>query len=178
MWTRSGTVTGGLAYEQRHRRLIRSFRARFRNDFLTLADHTGGMANYHVVANFELQASIDRVWEALARPHWWEAAWAKPPQGDPPLQTATTRREPPELMEWRASGAVEGNGRWELIDLGHVTAARFTWKFRLAGARARLSAIFGSGKVLAMHQAALREAAEGLASDLGTTLCAFRSVSR
>lgn len=135
------------------------------------------MGHYHVVANFELQAPIERVWDALTHRHWWEAAWTKLPQDGPSLQTATVLGERPELMEWRASGAVEGNGRWELIELDDVTAARFSWKFRIAGTKARLSALFGSRKVLATHQVALREAAERLASDLGTTLSAFRTVS-
>jgi hypothetical protein len=111
------------------------------------------MAEYAFLTTWLLESARQPVWEALhdqARwPSWWRGVEAaeelsRPPGGEDvgtvarmvwksllpyrvEFEVTTTRVERPSLLEGRATGELEGIGRWRLYEQDGVTAVLYEW---------------------------------------------------
>jgi len=110
------------------------------------------MASYSFVTLWQMNAPIERVWDAVYHserwPEWWpgvERVIELQPAADNGLggrqryvwksilpyrltiDMATSRVEPPFVLEGQASGELEGTGRWELSRDDGLTTARCIW---------------------------------------------------
>ena len=110
------------------------------------------MVNYRLVSEWLLRAPIKAVWDELFHserwPQWWYGlehveqletgdadgigsvrrfTW----KGALPYRLVVdmrlTRTDPYRLLESRATGELEGNGRWVLSEQGGMTRARYEW---------------------------------------------------
>jgi len=110
------------------------------------------MTYYRFLTRWELQASIETVWDAVSDPTTytkWFPYIAQVATGDAdgvgrayrftirgklPYSLSFTvenvRQDPPRLLESRSSGQLEGTGRWELSQVGDVTTALYYWHVR------------------------------------------------
>jgi hypothetical protein len=112
------------------------------------------MAEYAFATIWRLDAPIDRVYELIEDvtrwPAWWPsvlevreltpgeegvgAAFAFTFRGRLPyllrFDLRTTRHEPPTALEGRATGELEGEGRWSLRADGDRTVVRYDWQIR------------------------------------------------
>ncbi|MGH9166653.1 MAG: SRPBCC family protein [Acidimicrobiia bacterium] len=113
------------------------------------------MPLYRFLTEWEIEAPIERVWEALTNipswPRWWtyvaEVEELRP--GDRlgvgsvqrfhfntslpyhlRFSARITRVEPPTCLEGRATGELEGLGRCELETRDGITSVRITWEVR------------------------------------------------
>lgn len=110
-------------------------------------------ATYEFVTHWTIPADIERVWSELMAPEDWPVWWrgvervelvrAGRPDGVGTIRSytwrsrlpyrltftlETTRVEPHVLIEGRASGELEGIGRWRLTRAEGVTEVRYDWK--------------------------------------------------
>jgi uncharacterized protein YndB with AHSA1/START domain len=111
------------------------------------------MAEYAFLTTWLLESPRQPVWEALhdqARwPSWWRGVEAaeelsRPPGGEDvgtvarmvlksllpyrvEFEVTTTRVQRPSLLEGRATGELEGIGRWRLYEQDGVTAVLYEW---------------------------------------------------
>jgi len=108
---------------------------------------------FNLVSEWRLGAPIERVWDALARPHDWPRWWRYVQEAMPlaagdargfgartryvwssrlPYRLAfemrTTRAEPPVLLEAEADGDLHGVGRWLLARAAGTTTVRYEWR--------------------------------------------------
>jgi hypothetical protein len=114
------------------------------------------MGTFESVRTFTLRAPATRVHEAVTRPETWLAGnsllrelrlvrRASGPDGLGARYRAvlgvspgyaivweleTVRSTPGRLVEWRASGDIEGVGLWELREEGELTRVVNTWRVR------------------------------------------------
>ena len=113
------------------------------------------MPLYRFVTEWEIEAPIERVWEALTDirswPRWWsyvaevEELGPGDRLGVGSLQrfhfntslpyhlrfsALITRVEPPTCLEGRATGELEGLGRCELATRDGITSVRITWEVK------------------------------------------------
>src|SRR5262245_30568141 len=111
-------------------------------------------SQYDFVTEWKLRAPLDQVWTLLLNPEDWPAWWRgvervvllKPGVDD--LGTGavrdytwrsrlpyrltftmqTTRIEPRSLIEGKATGELEGSGRWLLSHSDGITHVRYDWQ--------------------------------------------------
>lgn len=113
------------------------------------------MADYSFVTTWRFRAPIEQVWAAIrdyqAWPSWWpaiaEAKRIAPGDADGvgdiadftfrtrlPYQVrflmTTTHVKPPAELDGRATGELEGTGRWRLTTEGEETLVRYFWDVR------------------------------------------------
>jgi hypothetical protein len=155
------------------------------------------MAEYSFLTTWLLESPREEVWAAIHDqerwPEWWRgvevAEELRPGDADGvgsisrmvwkswlpyrvEFEVLTTRVDYPDLMEGRASGELEGVGRWRLYEQGGVTAVIYQWNVvttlpwmnALAPA---LRPVFEWN-----HDWVMRQGGEGLASLLGCRLLA------
>ncbi|ACP22697.1 conserved hypothetical protein (plasmid) [Sinorhizobium fredii NGR234] len=107
---------------------------------------------FHLVTNWTVDASVEAVWRVLNQPEtwpdWWPSVkevtllrpgdeagigavhrmkWSTALPYDLVFDMETTRVEPPSLIEGRASGELEGVGRWTLRPDGSNCDIRYDW---------------------------------------------------
>jgi uncharacterized protein YndB with AHSA1/START domain len=111
------------------------------------------MAEYAFLTTWLLESPREPVWEALhdqaGWPSWWRGVeeakeLSRPPGGEDvgtvarmawksllpyrvEFEVTTTRVEHPHLLEGRATGDLEGTGRWRLYEQDGVTAVLYEW---------------------------------------------------
>ncbi|WP_421657762.1 SRPBCC family protein [Leptothermofonsia sp. ETS-13] len=153
------------------------------------------MANYQFLTIWELDAPIETVWDALTHserwPGWWKSVkqvveleagssdglgnvrrftWKMPLSYTLTFETCVTRIEPPNLMEARAIGEVEGVGLWELSTTSQGTEVRYTWNVKTTKAWMNVLALFIKPLMEWNHNAVMQEGGKGLAQLLGVRL--------
>ncbi len=110
------------------------------------------VAEYHFVSNWEIDAPIEEVFDAILDSTRWPEWWRGVPRveevtpGDPNgignvrrytfrsllpynlvFEVRTTRIERPALLEGASSGELAGIGRWELEATAGGTHVRYRW---------------------------------------------------
>lgn len=151
------------------------------------------MARHRCTSEWEVEASIDRVWDALLLvgewPTWWRGfrAVERLDGGDPSgvgmrirqhwrsllpytmaIDLEIARVERYRLLEGRASGDMAGTCTWEFVDVGGRTHVRFVLDVSPTRWWMRLPVPF-AGRVLAWNfDAIMRWGSDGLARLLGT----------
>ena len=155
------------------------------------------MAEYSFLTTWLLEAPRDRVWDAIhdqaAWPRWWRgvevAEEVRPGDADGvgsisrmvwrgrlpyrvEFRVLTSRVDYPDLMEGRASGELEGVGRWRLYEQGGVTAVLYEWD--VATTRPWMNALAPALRPVFEwnHDWVMRRGGEGLARLLGCRLLA------
>jgi uncharacterized protein YndB with AHSA1/START domain len=108
--------------------------------------------DFHLTTEWTLDAPIDAVWDVLTAPedwpHWWKAVkrvevlekggvdgigslrrmtWATALPYRLSFDMRTAHIEPKTLIEGRASGELDGTGRWTLRADGDQTHVRYDW---------------------------------------------------
>jgi Polyketide cyclase / dehydrase and lipid transport len=161
------------------------------------------MAEYHFVTTYELEAPIDQVWQALRDfnhyPTWSKgifhaqqlASAATDGVGDKirykvkgrlpftlAFDATVTQVDPPRILELRASGELEGVGRWTLNQDGTITTAEYTWDVRTNKRWMNLLAPFARPAFEWNHDGVMRDAGEGLARFLDARLLSIKVNSR
>ena len=88
------------------------------------------------------------------------------------FEVRTTRVDYPDLMEGRATGELEGVGRWRLYEQGGVTAVLYQWN--VATTRPWMNALAPALRPVFEwnHDWVMRQGGEGLARRLGCRLLA------
>lgn len=79
------------------------------------------------------------------------------------------RVERPQVLEGRASGAIEGDGRWSFAAAGARTVVRYDWHIRTHGWMNWLEPL-ARPLFRWNHDVVMREGAKGLARRLATTV--------
>lgn len=107
---------------------------------------------FELVTEWTLEAPLDAVWEAIATPDdwpsWWKAVkrveplapgdasgigaarrfvWATALPYQLTFDMTVTAVEPKRLLEGRASGELDGVGRWTFRGEGTTTHVRYDW---------------------------------------------------
>ncbi len=159
-----------------------------------------GMRHYLLRTEWQLDAPVERVWEALSVPgewpRWWrylEAVVDLEPgdaQGVGALRRftwtsrlpyrlsfdmRTTGLERPIYIEGLAAGELNGTGRWDLSTQGRIAHVQYTWD--VAPAKRwmnRLAPLFAPVFEWNHHQV-MRAGGHGLARHLGASLLAFHA---
>jgi uncharacterized protein YndB with AHSA1/START domain len=92
------------------------------------------------------------------------------------FEVVATRIERPALLEGRASGGMEGIGRWRLLELGGgdtaATAVLYEWRVRPTAGWMGMLAPLASPVFHWNHDRLMRAGGEGLARHLGARLLA------
>ena len=121
--------------------------------------------DFHLVTEWRLNASIDHVWALLTAvedwPNWWPAVkrvelvqagdetgvdalrrmtWRTALPYALSFDMRTTKVEPMTLIEGRASGELDGLGRWALRAEGDATYVRYDWIVAVSKPWMRLAA--------------------------------------
>ena len=154
------------------------------------------MASYRFLTTWCLDAPREVVWEAIYAveewPQWWKGVEVvqKLEHGDEngigsvyrhrwrsrlPYTVAfdmrTTRIEAPFTLEGRASGELEGVGRWRFFP-GDVTAVTYEWNVRTTKPWMNVVAPLARPVFEWNHDYVMRQGGEGLARLLGARLVA------
>ena len=154
------------------------------------------MGEYRFLTTWCLDAPLDDVWDVVYRmegwPEWWRGVEAvdEVRPGDElgvgsvyrhrwrsrlPYTVAfdirTTRVEYPRLLEGRASGELDGVGRWRFYE-GEGTAVTYEWHVRTTRAWMRVVEPFGRPVFAWSHDVVMRWGGESLARRLGVELIA------
>lgn len=155
------------------------------------------MASYEFLSTWLLEAPIEPVYEAIHAskrwPDWWrgvESAVELEPGDEDGLgslarytwksrlpyrltfESRVTRVERPHLLEGRATGELEGIGRWRLYEGAEGTAATYEWNVDTARAWMNRLAPVARPVFAWNHDVVMRQGAEGLARLLGARLLA------
>jgi len=155
---------------------------------------------YAFITVWSFRAPIDAVWEVLSRadewPSWWrgvESVEAIDPGGADGLgsvrrftwksrlpyrlvlEMRNTHVERPDRLEGRATGELEGVGRWDLRQEGEWTTVRYEWRVRTTKAWMNLLAPLAKPFFVWNHDVVMAWGGEGLARRLG---CERRPVDR
>jgi hypothetical protein len=150
------------------------------------------VGSFESIKVYALRAPAARVHEAVTHPESWLAGCgllrelrlhqAGGPHGigarhravlDVPLGYAiaweleTVRSVPGRLVEWAASGDVEGYGLWELEEEGDVTRVTNTWRARPTQPWMVLLSPLGRGLVASEHDRLMRAGVRALAAQVG-----------
>jgi len=113
------------------------------------------MASYRFLTVWVLDAPIEKAWEMITDnqnlPSWWKAVkqvklmesgepdgvgsvwqvnWSTPLGYPLKFASIITQVEAPRLLSLKASGEVEGVGRWELEPADEGTTVRYYWTVR------------------------------------------------
>ena len=156
------------------------------------------MAEYAFLTTWLLESPRQPVWEALhdqARwPSWWRGVEAaeelhRPPGGEDvgtvsrmvwksllpyrvEFEVTTTRVERPSLLEGRATGELEGVGRWRLYEQDGVTAVLYEWNVSTTRPWMNLLASLLRPVFEWNHDWVMARGGEGIAELLGCRLLA------
>lgn len=153
------------------------------------------MALFSLVTVWELEAPLERVWDAIYRaedwPRWWPYVERviKLEEGDDngigtvrrltwrtrlpyriTFDTRATRVEKPVHLEAEALGELAGTGRWTLSQAGAVTTVRYDWNVRATKPWMALLAPLARPAFEWNHNGVMRAGGEGLARYLGVRL--------
>ena len=111
---------------------------------------------FNLVSEWRLAAPVDRVWAELMRPddwpQWWRAVkrvdtlaegdargvgairrltWGSALPYELTFEMRATRVEPMTVIEGRASGELDGTGRWTLTPDRNGTLVRYDWQIEV-----------------------------------------------
>jgi hypothetical protein len=155
------------------------------------------MAEYSFLTTWLLESPREPIWAAIHDqerwPEWWRGVqvaeelrpgdaagvgsisrmvWKSwlPYRVD--FEVLTTRVDYPDLMEGRATGELEGVGRWRLYEQGGVTAVLYQWN--VTTTRPWMNALSPALRPVFQwnHDWVMRQGGEGLARLLGCRLLA------
>jgi carbon monoxide dehydrogenase subunit G len=112
----------------------------------------GGVARYLFVTTWQLETTIESVWQTINEPEKWPEWWpavksvTNLAQGDDQgigrkwcfvyvsklpyklaFESEIVHKEPPFILEGKAHGELAGSGRWELRQEGSVATVRYIW---------------------------------------------------
>jgi hypothetical protein len=158
------------------------------------------VAQYRFVTEFAAAAPIAAVYATIVEPERWLAGWGDAVRvrrlrtGDVTGAGAAfeatvrapvgyrvsaridlTETDPPTHVRMRASGGLEGEGRWRLRARGELTEVAFAWTVRTTATWMNLAAPVARPLFEWSHGVVVRRAAEAAAAHLGTELASFRS---
>ncbi|ABO53804.1 SRPBCC family protein [Burkholderia vietnamiensis] len=153
------------------------------------------MAEYRFSTTWRVDAPLAAVWDAIYQvdrwPEWWKGAVRTvelepgDARGVGALQRYTwkgalpyrltfdmrvLRVERPRVLAGRASGAIEGDGRWSFRGDGARTVVRYDWHIRTREPWMNWLAPVARPLFTWNHDVVMREGARGLARLLGTTV--------
>ncbi len=155
-----------------------------------------GFNGYLFASRWILQAPREAVWDAIVASELWPSWWPflesveEIAEGDRSgvgsmrrynwggtlpyslsILITVTRIEPPELIEGRASGDIEGIGRWLITPAGDdSTMVRYTLEARAAKKWMRLMAPLLGRYFAWNHDRVMKAGGKGLAGHLGVRL--------
>jgi len=111
---------------------------------------------FNLVTEWRFSATVDRVWAELMRPddwpQWWKAVkrvqtlaeadadgvgavrrltWGSALPYELTFDMRSTRIEPMTVIEGRASGELDGTGRWTIHPDGQGTHVRYDWQIEV-----------------------------------------------
>jgi hypothetical protein len=160
--------------------------------FVDKPDVSGGMNEFVLVTRWLVPAPIDAVWTALRDvrqwPSWWKYVkdvtelapgdtngvgvthrfvWATRLPYRVVFDMRTVRIQRPVLIEGRASGDLNGTGRWELRTADRNTLVRYEWRVRAAKSWMKLLAPLLHPVFVWNHDAVMRAGKDGLLRHLG-----------
>jgi uncharacterized protein YndB with AHSA1/START domain len=117
-----------------------------------IPERVAAVREYSLMAEWHLDAPIERIWEALVNPEQWPRWWryveavVELEKGDAQeigalrrytwssrlpyrlsFDMRTTALARPSLIEGVATGDLNGTGRWELRESGKSTHVQYTW---------------------------------------------------
>jgi hypothetical protein len=155
------------------------------------------VGEYRFLTTWLLECERERVWDAIYEserwPEWWEGVevadrlapgdeqglgqigryvWRSKIPYPVEFEMVTTRVERPRLLEGRASGGLEGVGRWHLFEQESVTAVIYEWNVATTKAWMNLIGPIARPVFEWNHDWVMRNGGEGLASQLGCRLLA------
>lgn len=155
------------------------------------------MGDYRFLTTWLLEADRERVWDAVHRserwPAWWDGVieaerladgdangigergryvWRSRIPYKVEFEVVTTRKERPYLLEGRASGGLEGIGRWRFFSDGGTTAVLYEWNVRTTKWWMNLIGPVARPVFEWNHDYVMRSGGEGLARLLGARLIA------
>jgi hypothetical protein len=161
------------------------------------------VAEYHFVSRWQIEAPIDRVWEEIYHaerwPSWWKHVVSvqelEPGAADGTgarfrllfrtrlpyalgFDVCLTSVQPPRRLEARASGELEGTGRWTLTPAGDGTLVRYDWDIITTRWWMNLLAPLARPAFRWNHDELMREGGQSLARHLGTDLVLPDDTSR
>jgi uncharacterized protein YndB with AHSA1/START domain len=150
------------------------------------------MSEYAFVTRWSFQAPVEQVWDLIAKaedwPGWWPGVekvevlepgtegevgslrrftWKSRLPYRLAFDMRTTRVERPYVLEGRASGELDGTGRWELRQEGDWTRVRYEWRVATSKAWMNLLAPVARPLFAWNHDVVMRWGGEGLARRLG-----------
>jgi Polyketide cyclase / dehydrase and lipid transport len=153
------------------------------------------MAEFRFVTAWRIEAPLSRVCDAVSDcrhwPHWWkgvekvEELDLGDPDGIGSLRRFTwrgrlpfrltfdmrvTRIVPLTTLEGRASGEVEGVGRWHFSSEGTITHVRYEWQVRTNRLWINVVAPLARPLFKWNHNQVMRQGAEGMARLLNARL--------
>lgn len=153
------------------------------------------MALYHFVTTVEVAAEREAAWEVIDDPTGWPAWWRwlhevdlldegrEDGQGRRyryafrtalpytlSFESEVVRREPPALLDARATGELAGVGLWELSEEEGVTEVRHTWIVETTKRWMNLLAPVARPAFSWNHDVLMKNFAEGFAGRLDARL--------
>ncbi len=153
------------------------------------------MAEYHFVSIWQIQAPIERVWEEIYHAERWPSWWnhvvgvdeLEPGAADGVgkhlrllfrtrlpytlgFDVRVTRVQPPSELEAKATGELEGTGRWTLTSADGGTLVRYNWDIRTTRRWMNLLAPVARPVFSWNHDKLMREGGKSLARRLGVDL--------
>ena len=156
------------------------------------------MTQFSLVTHWHLDASIERVWEALVAvddwPRWWRYVQAVVAieKGDAEglgslrrytwtsrlpyrltFEMRTTALERPTLIEGVAVGDLKGTGRWHLRARGNSSWVRYEWSVTTEKTWMKILHPLLAPLFAWNHEQVMLEGGRGLANHLGVALIAF-----
>lgn len=161
---------------------------------------TVAVAEYQFVSTWRLAAPAAPVFEALARPGGWQAAWRWFAHTEPlteggahgvggrlrcvvrsPLpyslafEIERVAAEPHRTLDEHVTGDLEGEGRWELAEAGGQTVVWHTWTVRTTKPWMNALAPVARPAFVWAHHVVMRDGARALSTGLEAPLLSVDS---
>lgn len=159
------------------------------------------MAQFSLLTLWKFEAPIDRVWGALhdtvSWPQWWRyvvrvvplkpgaangegsrwrLVWRTALFYTLSFEACVVRVQAPHALDAKASGELEGMGRWRLSEAGGITEARYHWDVSTTKPWMNALAPLLTPAFRWNHERVMAAGAEGLAGHLGVRLLGVESV--
>ena len=153
------------------------------------------MSEFRFLTIWLLDAPIEKVWQAIAdypqMPTWWKfvaqleqlqpgddlgvgsishMVWKTPLPYRIVFQSEITHVEPPYRLELRATGEVEGTGKWELSTVEEGTLVHYYWIVRTTRPWMNFLTLLIRPLMEWNHNAIMQQGGEGLAQFLDARL--------